>query len=308
VAAPPQPMPNRPPATPTGNPTAVQRTGTNGGPEVPPPPRPVGGPPVGEGFPGGVVPHDAMVLGHGDGPHAPAHAAHAPPPTEGSRVILPPYIIGPPDVLQIDSLQKLLTQPVSGPHLVRPDGTVSLGSYGAVFVAGMTIEQARLEVARTIYNRLDPSRLTLKDVIDGISMDVIAYNSKVYYVITDRTGLGEIVTRLPITGSETVLDAISQIQGLPPEASKRRIWLARKTPGHGGGENKLPVDWIGITQRGEMRTNYQLLPGDRVYVRAETIQRADYFLAKVLSPIQRLLGVTLLGSETVNSIKGQRGQ
>ena len=45
-------------------------------------------------------------------------------------------------------------------------------------------------------------------------------NSKVYYIITDGAGSGEQVFRFPVTGSETVLDAISQIGGLPPVSSK----------------------------------------------------------------------------------------
>jgi polysaccharide export outer membrane protein len=314
AGSPPQPMPPGPSMPPAGKPVMAQRTSSNGGPEVAPPPQPAGiASPDGAAFNGGVVgapPHDAVVMGphegpHAHGPHGHGHPGHRAAPNEAGRVILPPYVIGPPDVLQIDSLEKLLTQPVNGPHLVRPDGTVSLGGYGSVLVAGLTVEEARMEVARRIHSRLDPNVRSIKDVLDGLSMDVLAYNSKVYYVITDRLGLGEVVTRLPITGGETVLDAISQIQGLPPESSKRRIWVARKTAGHGGGENKLEVDWYGITRRGEMRTNYQMLPGDRLYVKADAVQRTDYFLAKILSPIQRLLGVTLLGSETVNSIKGQ---
>jgi polysaccharide export outer membrane protein len=217
---------------------------------------------------------------------------------------LPAYVIAPPDILQIDSLEGLLTQPVRGPHLVRPDGTVGVGVYGSAFVAGMTIDQARVEIAKVIHRRLNPSVRTLKDVLDGLSVDVLAYNSRVYYVITNRLGFGTIVDRLPVTGSETVLDAISQLRGLPPEASKRRIWVARKVPGHSGGDNILPVDWVGITQRGEMKTNYQLLPGDRVFVQAEGIQKTDWFLSRWLSPIQRVLGAVLLGSETVNSIRG----
>ena len=43
---------------------------------------------------------------------------------------------------------------------------------------------------------------------------MFAYNSKVYYVITEGAGAGDLVARLPITGNETVLDAISQINGL----------------------------------------------------------------------------------------------
>ena len=32
--------------------------------------------------------------------------------------------------------------PVSGQHIVRPDGTIGLGVYGAVTVTGLTIDQA----------------------------------------------------------------------------------------------------------------------------------------------------------------------
>jgi polysaccharide export outer membrane protein len=160
-----------------------------------------------------------------------------------------------------------------------------------------------VEIAKVLHAHLDPARRLLKDVLDGLSVDVLAYNSRVYYVITNRLGFGTIVDRLPITGSETVLDAISQLRGLPPEASKHHIWVARKTPGPGGCENKLPVDWVGITRRGEMQTNYQILPGDRVYVEAEPIQRIDFVLSKWLSPVQRLFGASLLASETINSIR-----
>jgi polysaccharide export outer membrane protein len=217
-------------------------------------------------------------------------------------VTLPTYRIAIPDILQIDSLEGLLTQPVRGPHLVRPDGTIGVGVYGSVYVAGLTVEEARVEIAKVIHARLDPARKSLKDVLDGLSVDVLAYNSRVYYVITDRLNSGEVVERLPVTGNETVLDAISQIKGLPPESSKRHIWVARRNPG-AGGHTQLRVDWTGITQRGEMATNYQIYPGDRIYVRSEAIQKADSIIAKILSPISRLFGAALLGSETVNSIR-----
>src|SRR5262249_11547058 len=146
----------------------------------------------------------------------------------------------------------LPTQRIFGPHLVRPDGTVGVGTYGSVYVAGMTIDQARVEIARAVHTHLDPNVISLKNVIDGLSVDVLAYNSKVYYVITDRIGFGEIVQRFPITGNDFVLDAISNIQGLPPESSRHRVWIARRSPDHA--ENVLPVDWIGITQKGQMAT------------------------------------------------------
>jgi len=36
---------------------------------------------------------------------------------------------------------------------------------------------------------------------------------------------------------------------------------------------------------------------------SDRIQRVDRNLSKILSPIERILGVTLLGSSTVNSIR-----
>jgi len=136
----------------------------------------------------------------------------------------------------------------------------------------------------------------------AVIVDVAAYNSKWYYVITDGGGYGEQVFPFPITGSETVLDAIGHIQGLPAVASKRDIWVARRSP-HCGPEQVLCVNWTAITQWGDTTTNYQVMPGDRIYVMAQRIIRADTILAKALAPIERLFGITLLGAQTVNAIR-----
>jgi protein involved in polysaccharide export with SLBB domain len=235
------------------------------------------------------------------------------PPNEAHMVPLPPYRIGPPDILQIDSLRGVPTQEVRGPHLVRPDGTVGVGTYGQAYVAGLTIEEAKDAIAQIIFARLNQdeksksAKITLKNVREGMSVDVIAYNSKVFYVITDGAGNGQQVTRLPITGNDKVLDALSQnfvrpgISGLSPVSSKKHIWVARPCPD--GREVVLPVDWNAITQKGSMATNYQLLPGDRVYVKADMLRTVNTIVDKFLSPAERILGVTLLGSQTVNSIK-----
>ena len=100
---------------------------------------------------------------------------------------------------------------------------------------------------------------------------MLAYNSKVYYVITDGGGYGEQVYPIPVTGNETVLDAIAKINGLPAVSSKKRVWIARATPGCTN-PNILPVDWCGITKKGFAATNYQVFPNDRIYV---GIRQAD---------------------------------
>jgi polysaccharide export outer membrane protein len=224
-----------------------------------------------------------------------------------SKIALPPYIIEAPDILLVETVvAPEKKQPVRGQHLVRPDGTINLGVYGSVRVAGLTLEQAKEAIANAIRPSLLPD-VAKEFKASDVNVDVLAYNSKVYYIITDGGGYGEQVYRAPFTGNETVLDALALINGLPAVASKRHIWVARRVPdgGHGGSGNILPVDWCSITQGGSAATNYQLLPGDRIYVRAEGLIHLDSKLAKILAPIERGLGITLLGSETVNSIKGR---
>ena len=86
-------------------------------------------------------------------------------------------------------------------------------------------------------------------------------------------------------------------------SSKNHIWVARPAPcGHGCAQ-VLPVDWRAITEGGSTCTNYQLFPGDRVYVKADHCITVDNYLAKILAPVERILGVTLLGSTVVNTIR-----
>ena len=183
-------------------------------------------------------------------------------------------------------------QRVQGEHLVRPDGTVSLGSYGSVYVAGLTLPQVKAAVEAQL------SRYLYKP---EVSVDVYAYNSKFYYVITDFAGAGEQVVRLPATGNETVLDAVSLIGGLSSVSSKR-LWIARPGP-NGVGDQILPVDWRGITRRGTTRTNFQILPGDRVFVMSNPLSKLDTVLARTLAPAERALGATLLGTSTVQQLR-----
>jgi polysaccharide export outer membrane protein len=65
----------------------------------------------------------------------------------------------------------------------------------------------------------------------------------------------------------------------------------------------LPVDWKAITRCGETATNYQVLPGDRIYVLAKPLITVDSFLARVISPIERVFGAILLGNAVVEAVK-----
>jgi polysaccharide export outer membrane protein len=177
---------------------------------------------------------------------------------------LPSYVIEPPDLLRVEYDFGAAGQKgvVRGEYLVRPDGTIGLGEYGSVTVTGLTLEQAKKAIA-------DSLDKFLKDFDrQSVKVEVLAYNSKVYYVITDGANDTEQVYRFPITGSDTVLDALSQVDGLPQSAARRHVWIARPSQKDGTAKT-LPVDWTAITQQGMAATNYQLIPGDRIYVKAE---------------------------------------
>ncbi|MDY3562843.1 sigma-70 family RNA polymerase sigma factor [Gemmata sp. JC673] len=192
---------------------------------------------------------------------------------------LSPYVIEAPDTLLIEVVvqrkgvggpvtERLPLHPISGLFQVRMDGTVGLGVWGSVSVAGRTLNEA----AAAIRSRL-AAHAALKDqrhITDAlvVMVDVVAYNSKRYYVIVDE-GAAELVYPFPITGSDAVLDALGKLRDVQVTIRPdTKIWVARK--GKEGTEPQiLPVDWSGITTKGITHTNYQLLPGDRIYVKSK---------------------------------------
>jgi polysaccharide biosynthesis/export protein len=183
-------------------------------------------------------------------------------------------------------------QRIEGEHLVTPDGTVNLGSYGNVYVAGMTVAAVKGAIEEHLTQYLEDPE---------VSVDVFSYNSKRYYVITEGAGLGEGVNTFPVTGNETVLDAISQIQGLR-QVSSKTIWIARPAPDGAGCDQILPVNWREITRGGATATNYQILPGDRVFIAEDKMLAFDTLVNKALQPFERMIGFTLLGTQTIQQV------
>ena len=183
-------------------------------------------------------------------------------------------------------------QQISGEHLVGPDGTINLGTYGTVYVTGMTLAQAKEAVEKQLSKHLDAPL---------VSVDVFSYNSKVYYVITEGAGFGDNVARFPITGNETVLDAVAEINGLSRLSSKD-IWIARPAPSGVGCDQVLPVDIEAIMKGGSTATNYQLLPGDRVFIAQDHMIAFGSLVGKITDPFERMFGFALLGSQTVQTI------
>lgn len=211
------------------------------------------------------------------------------------------------EVAVLDHLRKYLSEPrvsvalgqmaasqqILGEFLVQPDGTITLGTYGSVPVVGKTVAEARLQIESHLSKHLENPE---------ISLNVQSFNSKVYYIVLQGAGLGDGVYRFPVTGNETVLDAISNIQGLE-QVSSKKIWIARPTgdPCH---VQMMPVDWCAITEMAQAETNYQVMPGDRVFIAEDKMIAFDTKIAKITAPLERIMGFTLLGVGTATRLSG----
>jgi polysaccharide export outer membrane protein len=143
---------------------------------------------------------------------------------------------------------------IANNHLIAPDGYITLGSFGRVYVNGLTIDECRKAIEYHLSKAFEHPQVTV---------NVYSSNSKKYYVVF-QSAKGKQVLVFPYTGNETVLKAIDNINGFPPNSSKR-IWVARQV-GNSHQPKILPVDWVAVTAYGIPQTNYQLLSGDRVYI------------------------------------------
>lgn len=184
-------------------------------------------------------------------------------------------------------------QQIIGEHLVGPDGRVNLGQYGSVYVTGRTIDEAREAIEAQLSNYLDDPKVVV---------DILAYNSKKYYVVTEGAGFGDNVFEAPITGNETVLDAISRIGGIS-QISSTKIWIARPAPNGVGCEQILPVSWEDISRGASTATNYQLMPGDRLFIAQDHLIAFDSYVGKLTRPFERMFGFVSLGTATLNRIR-----
>jgi polysaccharide biosynthesis/export protein len=242
-------------------------------------------------------------------------------PKELQKVSMPDYVLEAPDLLLVEVLEALPGRPISGERLIRPDGKITLGFYGEVFVAGLTLTEAKEKIVLHLRKYLTDQALGLVDIDpetgepkldksgkpiliepkDSITVfiDVTAYNSKYYYVLGDVLITG----RLSITGNETVLDALQFAGGLTPTAAPQNIRLVRPAPPGACCEQVLPVNLAAITSGGDPSTNYQMMPGDRLIVYRDPIVRFTIFLDRLVAPVQSVLSTTLQTAFTIRSVK-----
>jgi polysaccharide biosynthesis/export protein len=174
-------------------------------------------------------------------------------PRELDKHCLPPYVIEPGDVLLVAATDLDSPVRIPGDQPVLPDGTIALGKYGRPVVAGRTLDEAEAIVRAHVQSQ-GPNPVS-------ISVRLASRQSTVFYVLGEVNSPGA----FPLNGRETVLDGILAAGGLNDRASRRDIIVSRPTHPDQG-RVVLPVCYRDIVQLGDTTTNYQLQPGDRIYV------------------------------------------
>ena len=210
-------------------------------------------------------------------------------PRETAKSVLSQYVIEPGDVLVVEVTDLSSTVRLPGDQTVQPDGKIDLGKYGQLLVAGKTIgvieANARQLIAayqevngdENLYENGDAvSDIVKPDIdrnrasdtepaIEEINVRLIEPTSKVYYVMGEVNSPGA----YPVIGRETVLDAVIEAGDLTDRANRHKIILSRPS-----GPNQcrmvLPICYRHIVQLGDSTTNYQIRPGDRIFVSSLT--------------------------------------
>jgi polysaccharide export outer membrane protein len=179
-------------------------------------------------------------------------------PRELEKQPLAPYVVEPGDVLLVQPVELDSPARLPGDQPILPDGTIHLGKYGQLMVMGRTVAEIEQMVKEAVEAKTKEAGF--------ISVRLVSRQSKVYYVVGEVNAPGA----FPLQGRETVLDAIMAAGGLTDQASANNIILSR--PSHPADcRMVLPIRYKDIVQLGDTTTNYQIAPGDRVFVPSRTM-------------------------------------
>ncbi len=134
---------------------------------------------------------------------------------------------------------------------VRPDGKISVPLAGDITVGAKTPEEVSADITQKLAKFIRDPYVTV--IVTTMGSD--EYRSRVRV-----TGAVEDPLSIPYRQGMTVLDVVLEAGGLTEFANPTKSTLFRKS-----GE-RIDVDLRGIMNRGDMSTNYPLMPGDVVTV------------------------------------------
>ena len=158
------------------------------------------------------------------------------------------YVIGANDVLAINVWKE---PDVTRSVPVRSDGKISLPLAGELQAAGQTPRQLEQEITKRLQSYISDPEVT-----------VIVTESR-----SQKINILGMVARpgtYLLSGSTTVLDAISMAGGFKDFAKKKSIYVLRASPD--GTQKRIPFNYKEVIKGSNPEQNVKLLPGDTVVV------------------------------------------
>jgi polysaccharide export outer membrane protein len=145
--------------------------------------------------------------------------------------------VKPGDRLLIEVLKAIQGRPISGLHTVRPDGTISLGFYGDVQVAGLTRREIKEKVVHHLLKFLpkEDLGLTRKDPRSGKRVEIAPADSD--HVFVDESINEQLAGRKQpsrVTGDklDRILQSIDELKRPRPTRSRPDPEMAQRLDDH----------------------------------------------------------------------------
>jgi len=183
--------------------------------------------------------------------------------------------LGAGDVLEVS----LFEQPdsVRTGLAIGPDGRINYLEARDVTAAGLTIDDLRTNLE---------TRLATFHRSPRVIINPVAYTSKKYYILGNVNQKGV----FPLDRPVSVIEAIARARGFVTSYQQRDAWvqadLARSflvRRGTDGSFARVPVDFEGLFQRGELGRNFSMEPDDYVFFPPLDLQEI-YVLGEVRAP------------------------
>ena len=189
-----------------------------------------------------------------------------------------PYTLGRDDIIRVD----VRSQPeFSGNFIINFDGRIQYNYVGDVPIAGLT----KYEVQQVL------EKLIQKYVrVPIVNVAIVAYNSKVVYVIGEVGRPGKFIMRgdaiklreaILAAGLPTHDAALSRIHVIKPDLNDPRIRV---------------INMKRILYKGKLKDDVDLFPGEIVVVPSTVLSKVNDFLASLLSPVTRAASVAALAA------------